>query len=134
MLTSLLDTTEAPSGSATAAVLDTKQASTLVRVRDVSTVVLGGRIQTQKVKNDRKIPLLVLGRAIKRSSVAPRRRLNSGPIRGLKPTAIITASLRDAARLRRAAWAVGPHTDPRSRTAQHGGRTTKFFVSFVSLV
>jgi MSHA biogenesis protein MshL len=42
----------------TAPDLDTKQASTLVRVRDGNTVVLGGLIQTQKAKNDTKIPIL----------------------------------------------------------------------------
>ena len=52
--------------AATAPDLDTKQASTLVRVRDGTTVVLGGLIQTQKAKNDTKIPVLgdipILGR------------------------------------------------------------------------
>ena len=43
---------------ATAPDLDTKQASTIVRVRDGTTVVLGGLIQTQKIKNDKKVPLL----------------------------------------------------------------------------
>ncbi len=42
----------------TAPDLDTKQASTLVRVRDGNTVVIGGLIQTQKAKNDTKIPIL----------------------------------------------------------------------------
>jgi MSHA type pilus biogenesis protein MshL len=46
------------SSGATAPDLDTKQESTLVRVRDGNTVVLGGLIQTQKAKNDTKIPLL----------------------------------------------------------------------------
>jgi MSHA type pilus biogenesis protein MshL len=58
VLTSLLGTTISPSGSATAPILDTKQASTLVRVRDGTTVVLGGLIQTEKSHNERKIPLL----------------------------------------------------------------------------
>src|SRR5213075_1853179 len=44
--------------AATAPDLDTKQASTLVRVRDGTTVVLGGLIQTQKSKSEKKIPLL----------------------------------------------------------------------------
>ena len=35
-----------------------KQASTLVRVRDGTTIVLGGLIQTEKVKSQKKIPLL----------------------------------------------------------------------------
>ena len=43
---------------ATAPDLDTKQASTLVRVRDGTTIVLGGLIQTQKIKSDKKVPLL----------------------------------------------------------------------------
>ncbi|HEY6168079.1 MAG TPA: secretin N-terminal domain-containing protein [Verrucomicrobiae bacterium] len=43
---------------ATAPDLDTKQASTLVRVRDGTTVVLGGLIQTQKANNATKVPLL----------------------------------------------------------------------------
>lgn len=42
----------------TAPDLDTKQASTQVRVRDGSTVVIGGLIQTQKAKNDTKVPVL----------------------------------------------------------------------------
>jgi type II secretory pathway component GspD/PulD (secretin) len=43
---------------ATAPDLDTKQASTLVRVRDGTTIVLGGLIQTQKINSEKKIPLL----------------------------------------------------------------------------
>jgi type II secretory pathway component GspD/PulD (secretin) len=58
VLTSLVDTKSSPSGTATAAVLDTKQASTLVRVRDGTTIVMGGLIQTQDAKNDKKVPLL----------------------------------------------------------------------------
>jgi MSHA type pilus biogenesis protein MshL len=44
--------------SATAPDLDTKQTSALVRVRDGTTVVLGGLIQTQEAKNNTKIPIL----------------------------------------------------------------------------
>jgi MSHA biogenesis protein MshL len=58
VLTSLLGTSTSPSRSATAPVLDTKQASTLVRVRDGTTVVLGGLIQTEKSHSERKVPLL----------------------------------------------------------------------------
>jgi type II secretory pathway component GspD/PulD (secretin) len=58
VLTSLVATETSPSGSATAPVLDTKQASTLVRVRDGTTVILGGLIQTTRAKNDRKVPWL----------------------------------------------------------------------------
>src|SRR5258708_1319539 len=45
-------------GGATAPDLDTKQASSLVRVRDGTTVVMGGLIQTTDAKNETKIPLL----------------------------------------------------------------------------
>jgi MSHA type pilus biogenesis protein MshL len=51
----------ASSGSSTAATapdLDAKQASTIVRVHDGNTVVLGGLIQTEQARNDTKIPLL----------------------------------------------------------------------------
>jgi len=58
VLTSLVATERSPSGTATAPVLDTKQASTLVRVRDGTTVILGGLIQTTRAKNDRKVPWL----------------------------------------------------------------------------
>ncbi len=43
---------------ATAPDLDTKQASTLVRVRDGTTIVIGGLIQTQTAINNKKVPLL----------------------------------------------------------------------------
>ena len=42
----------------TAPDLETKQASALVRVRDGTTVVLGGLIQTTMAKNRTKVPLL----------------------------------------------------------------------------
>ncbi len=58
VLTSLIDTLTSPSKSANAPVLDTKQASTLVRVRDGDTVVMGGLIQTQHSKSENKIPVL----------------------------------------------------------------------------
>jgi MSHA biogenesis protein MshL len=45
-------------GDTTAPDLETKQASTIVRVHDSCTVVLGGLIQTEKAKSDNKIPLL----------------------------------------------------------------------------
>jgi len=44
--------------SATAPDLNTKQAASLVRVKDGSTVVLGGLIQTQEARNDTKVPIL----------------------------------------------------------------------------
>ena len=46
------------SSGATAPDLDTKQASTIVRVHDGTTVVMGGLIQTEKAKNEKKIPFL----------------------------------------------------------------------------
>jgi type II secretory pathway component GspD/PulD (secretin) len=58
VLSSLVGTETSPSKTATAPVLDTKQASTLVRVRDGVTVVLGGLIQSEHAKNDKKVPLL----------------------------------------------------------------------------
>jgi MSHA type pilus biogenesis protein MshL len=68
VLTSLKGVVSAPSsggsggggsgGGTTAPDLETKQASALVRVRDGTTVVMGGLIQTQVAKNLTKIPLL----------------------------------------------------------------------------
>lgn len=58
VLTSLVATEESPSGTATAPVLDTKQASTIVRVRSGATVILGGLIQTEKASNAKKVPVL----------------------------------------------------------------------------
>ncbi|HVR36587.1 MAG TPA: secretin N-terminal domain-containing protein, partial [Methylomirabilota bacterium] len=46
------------SSGATAPNLDTKQASTLVRVRDGTTVVIGGLIQTENAVNEKKVPIL----------------------------------------------------------------------------
>ncbi len=48
----------AAGGSSTAPDLDIKQASTIVRVRDGNTVILGGLIQTEDTKNEKKVPLL----------------------------------------------------------------------------
>ena len=45
-------------GKTTAPDMETKQATTLVRVRDGTTIVMGGLIQTENDKNERKIPLL----------------------------------------------------------------------------
>ena len=58
VLTSLVRTERSPAGTATAPVLDTKQASTLVRVRDGLTVVIGGLIQDETAKSKRKVPLV----------------------------------------------------------------------------
>jgi MSHA biogenesis protein MshL len=53
-----VSTTGGGGGGTTAPDLDTKQASTIVRVRDGTTVVIGGLIQTQKAKNETKVPFL----------------------------------------------------------------------------
>jgi MSHA type pilus biogenesis protein MshL len=68
VLTSLIATVFAPpvngstsgntSSGTTAPDLETKQASSIVRVRDGTTVVLGGLIQTTMAKNETKVPLL----------------------------------------------------------------------------
>jgi len=68
VLTSLVAVDTSPDKTATAPVLDTKQASTLVRVQNDMTVVLGGLIQTEKDNSDNKVPLLgdipFLGKAL----------------------------------------------------------------------
>ena len=58
VLTSLVGTERSPSGTATAPILDTKQASTMVRVPSGTTVVLGGLIQTERARNKRKVPVV----------------------------------------------------------------------------
>ena len=59
VLTSLVQIDTSPgAGTATAPVLSDKQASTLARVRNDTTVVLGGLIQTEKDQNDTKVPVL----------------------------------------------------------------------------
>jgi type II secretory pathway component GspD/PulD (secretin) len=57
VLTSLLEVRKSPSGATTAPVLDIKQASTLIRVRDGSTIVMGGLIQTSQANTRRKVPV-----------------------------------------------------------------------------
>lgn len=51
-------TGNAETGQTTAPDMETKQATALVRVRDGTTIVMGGLIQTENDKNERKIPLL----------------------------------------------------------------------------
>jgi MSHA type pilus biogenesis protein MshL len=58
VLTSLEKIESSPSGSATAPVLNTKQASSLVRVRDGTTIVMGGLIQTTTAKSESKVPVV----------------------------------------------------------------------------
>ena len=57
VLTSLVDVELSPSETTTAPVLDIKQASTIVRVRNGSTIVMGGLIQDAKSRTVRKIPI-----------------------------------------------------------------------------
>ena len=51
-------TGNAATGQTTAPDMETKQATALVRVRDGTTILMGGLIQTENDKNERKIPLL----------------------------------------------------------------------------
>ena len=78
VLTSLLETRVSPNKSTTAPVLDIKQASTLIRVRSGSTIVLGGLIQTETAKSRRRIPIFgdipVLGRLFQGDFNAQRRK------------------------------------------------------------
>lgn len=78
VLTSLLETRVSPNKSTTAPVLDIKQASTLVRVRNGSTIVLGGLIQTETARSQRRIPIFgdipVLGRLFRGGFNAQRRK------------------------------------------------------------
>jgi MSHA type pilus biogenesis protein MshL len=57
VLTSLVETQTSPNKRANAPVLDIKQASTLIRVRSGSTVVMGGLIQEETAKTQRKLPI-----------------------------------------------------------------------------
>ncbi len=58
VLTSLVETRTSPSEATTAPVLDIKQASTLVRVRSGTTIVLGGLMQDERAKTTKKVPVL----------------------------------------------------------------------------
>ena len=57
-ITSLVEEKQSPSRNSSAPVLDIKQSSTIVRLRDGETIVLGGLIQNTSAKAERKIPLL----------------------------------------------------------------------------
>jgi len=57
-ITSLVEEKQSPSRNSSAPVLDIKQSSTLVRLRDGETIVMGGLIQNTSAKAERKIPLL----------------------------------------------------------------------------
>jgi MSHA biogenesis protein MshL len=58
VITSLANTRVSPSGTTTAPEIEIKQASSIIRLHDGETVVLGGLIQNTTVQNARKIPLL----------------------------------------------------------------------------
>lgn len=58
VITSLANTRVSPTGTTTAPEIDIKQASSIIRLMDGQTVVLGGLIQTSSVKNSRKVPLV----------------------------------------------------------------------------
>lgn len=58
VLTSLLGTQTSPDKTTTAPQLDTKQAYSLVRVKDGTTVVLGGLIQNETATQQQQVPLL----------------------------------------------------------------------------
>ena len=57
-ITSLVEEKQSPSRNSSAPVLDIKQSSTIVRLRDGETIVMGGLIQNTSAKAERKIPLL----------------------------------------------------------------------------
>jgi MSHA type pilus biogenesis protein MshL len=57
-ISSLVEVRESPSGLSSGPVLDIKQASTLVRVRDGETIVIGGLIQNTVARTRRKIPVI----------------------------------------------------------------------------
>ena len=57
-ITSFVDEIKSPSGQSSAPILDIKQSSTIVRLRDGETIVMGGLIQNSSAKTIRKIPLL----------------------------------------------------------------------------
>ena len=63
----LVSTQVSPSGDTSAPVIDIRQASSLVRVRDGATIVMGGLVQDGSTTTHRKIPLLgdipLLGKA-----------------------------------------------------------------------
>ena len=57
VITSLVETMQGPNG-VTAPVIDIKQASSILRLKDGETVVMGGLIQTTSAKTVKKIPLI----------------------------------------------------------------------------
>jgi MSHA biogenesis protein MshL len=69
IISRLRDIAESPSGSANAPVLDVKQSSGLVRLKDGEMVIIGGLIQEEFSDTERKVPILgdipLLGRLFK---------------------------------------------------------------------
>lgn len=57
VITRLVDSIAGPNG-ATAPEVDIKQTSSLVRIRENSTVIIGGLIQNERYKSERRVPLL----------------------------------------------------------------------------
>jgi MSHA biogenesis protein MshL len=57
-ISSLVEVRQSPSGLSSGPVLDIKQASTIVRLRDGETIVIGGLIQNTVAKTRRKIPVV----------------------------------------------------------------------------
>jgi len=58
ILSRLREIRESPLGTATAPVLDVKQSSGLVRLRDGEMVIIGGLIQENSSETERKVPIL----------------------------------------------------------------------------
>jgi MSHA biogenesis protein MshL len=58
VITSLVRQEQSPNRTTTAPVLDIKQASTLIRVRDGDTIVIGGLIKDESARIQRRVPLL----------------------------------------------------------------------------
>lgn len=57
VITRLVDSVAGPDGT-TAPEVDIKQTSSLIRIRDNSTVIIGGLIQNERHKTERKVPIL----------------------------------------------------------------------------
>jgi len=68
---------ESPRGTATAPILDVKQSSALVRLKDGEMVIIGGLIQEESSETERKVPILgdipILGRLFKGTYTAKRK-------------------------------------------------------------
>ena len=58
IISRLRDIATSPQATATAPVLDVKQASGLVRVKDGEMIIVGGLIQEESSETERKVPIL----------------------------------------------------------------------------